>query len=568
MNDLKYFNEFYLFKDFYFMNTFVEFDEKIPIHMTARNINYKMFHRFNELLDDSKFLINKYTGQELSFYVYYDKDLKTDGYALEVNKRFIKITAKNYRAVRYAFATLNNLVEVKDGKVRLPICFIEDEPSFEVRGIVEGFYGPQYTHENIIDLFTFMDKHRINTYMYAPKIDIYHRNQWYLLYPQERIEEFKQYVALAEKYDIDFYYTIAPGYKTEDEPGFQYIDDNDFKRLFKKLDQLIDIGVKNFGLLLDDIDYQLNEENKRVFKRPGNAHAYIVNKVNRYLKERIKDSKFVMCPTEYHQVGHTEYRTDLKNVMDDDVYVYWTGDNVCAEVITKEQAKVTQEAFDKEIFIWDNFPVTDFTRGVRQYMGPIVNRTDRLQDYAKGYFSNPMTHYEISKIAMMTMAHYAWNTSKYDPDKSFEAALKEVGQDFYDKGLDYVMFNYPNMVSHGNLALERKMVETNDKKAIKAYYEKASTSASALLKLNYPIIEELKPWLLRTIKEKEVVDLILEEKVKEKDLLTFLEDIHFSGSELFDMLVKKHNLLTDEQYDELIKKRRGNPWYRIWEDRR
>lgn len=569
MNNLTVFNKFYLFKDFYFMNSFFEYPEKVPVFIDERSVRYKMFMDFADLLDQSKFVVNTHNPKNLTIFVHYDKTLTDDGYTLDISKvKQIIIRASNSRAVRYAFDTLNNLVEIKDGIAKLPNCLIEDEPSFKVRGVIEGFYGPPWTYENRLELFDFLDKHRMNAYMYAPKVDPYHRNQWYLPYPEGQLNEMRDYLEKCNYLGIDFYYCISPGYKVNDEPGFQYVDNKDFERLFNKLDQLIGIGIKKFGLLLDDIDYKLSGQNKTVFRRPGIAHAYIVNKVNEYLKNNVLDYDLVMCPTEYHQIGDTEYRNDLNEYMDNEVKVYWTGDNVCAEVITKEQIRLTQEAYNKEIFIWDNFPVTDFTYGVRQYMAPIINRSDSLGKYAKGYFSNPMTHYEISKIGMITMAHYAWNSSKYCPDKSFEIAIKHFGEEFYQSSQDYINFNYPNVLSHGNYFEEVKMVQENNIEKIKAYYEKARVSANKMLELDLKIVDELRPWLERVEKEEQIVHKILENKLSTEELKVFLEDIKFSGCAILDLLIEKNNLLSPEDYQLLIKKRRGYPWYRIWEQRR
>lgn len=88
---------------------------------------------------------------------------------------------------------------------------------------------------------------------------------------------------------------------------------------------MIDVGVDHFGLFLDDIDYQLSGDNLRLFKRPGIAHAHICNKVFDFLKAHVVEPVLVMCPTEYHQIGATEYRQDLKDFLDDEIIVFGQG---------------------------------------------------------------------------------------------------------------------------------------------------------------------------------------------------------------------------------------------------
>ena len=57
------------------------------------------------------------------------------------------------------------------------------EPSLPVRGVIEGFYGPPYTFDQRRDLFRFLAEADLNTYVYAPKLDPYHRDRWREPYP-------------------------------------------------------------------------------------------------------------------------------------------------------------------------------------------------------------------------------------------------------------------------------------------------------------------------------------------------------------------------------------------------
>lgn len=556
----------YIYKNLYFMNSYIDFDsEVIPVYMTSRTVKFKMFSSYEKLLDLSKFIVT-YDRSNIHLDIIYNPNIKEDGYDLEISKQKIVINVKNERGIRYALYLLNDLVTKKNGKARLPLIKINDEPSFKYRGIIEGYYGTPWSYENRRDLPAFMDKHRLNVYMYAPKSDPYHRVKWDELYPEEELSKLLELKNSLEERNIDFYYCISPGYTKGGGRVFQYVNDEDFEILFRKLDQVINEGVNKFGLLLDDIDYQLKGDNLKKFKRPGIAHAYICNKVYDYLNEKVHELEFVMCPTEYHQIGYSEYREDLKNLLNDDIKVFWTGDNVCAEVITDEQVSITKEAFGKDLFIWDNFPVSDFTYGVRQYIGPLINRTVSLSNYASGYIINPMNLYEISKIAMITQSHYAWNSSKYDANKSFEIALRSFGEEFYKVCRAYVNYNLPSVLTHGNLDVEMDLLDNKD--SLFAYIEEVSKSAKGILCLDLPIISELKPWLERVIDEEIIVKKIIDNKFNKEEVLKFLENDKFSGSELLDNILKRYEILTEEEYNALITKRRGGKWYRIWEERK
>jgi len=566
---MKRINPTYYFKNQYTLGSYLIFEGKIPIIISSRTVTFQMFSRFDQLLDTNSFVVNAEHPESMSLLMHHDHRIKADGYSLDIQTtRKIIIRANNQRGVRYAIAALNQLVKKEGSKFQIPIILIEDEPSFLYRGIIEGYYGEPWTTQERMEMFDFLDHNRLNTYMYAPKFDPYHREKWYELYPAQKISSLETLVSLAFEKDIIFYYCISPGYAKKPEEGFRYAEESEFERLFRKLDQLIHLGVKHFGLLLDDIDYRLSDENRKAFSRPGIAHSYICNKVNQYLKQKAVGGTLVMCPTEYHQIGASEYRTDLNRNLDSDIRVFWTGDNVCSEVITTNDIARTKEAFGKELFIWDNFPVSDFTYGVREFIAPLENRTVDLPRYATGYMINPSIHYHISKIAMITMAHYAWNSSKYDSSKSFEIALKSVGEDFFKEGMDFIQYNYPSIFSYGNLSREKEMVDQKQYDGIISYYQKIAESAKQLLNMNYPIIDELRPWLARAIKEQEISVRIIEQVITKDELTRFLEDIKFSGGELLDYLIYDKKLLNEEEYQTLILKRRGPKWYRVFEYKR
>ncbi|MFQ5541227.1 MAG: beta-N-acetylglucosaminidase domain-containing protein, partial [Candidatus Binatia bacterium] len=50
--------------------------------------------------------------------------------------------------------------------------------TFQRRGIVEGFFGPPWSMSHRSSLFEFGAKRGMNTYLYAPKDDPYHREHW------------------------------------------------------------------------------------------------------------------------------------------------------------------------------------------------------------------------------------------------------------------------------------------------------------------------------------------------------------------------------------------------------
>ncbi|MCR8997980.1 protein O-GlcNAcase, partial [Brevibacillus laterosporus] len=49
---------------------------------------------------------------------------------------------------------------------------------FALRGLIEGFYGKPWSHEERIDMLRFISQHGFNAYFYAPKDDAILRDDW------------------------------------------------------------------------------------------------------------------------------------------------------------------------------------------------------------------------------------------------------------------------------------------------------------------------------------------------------------------------------------------------------
>jgi hypothetical protein len=58
-------------------------------------------------------------------------------------------------------------------------------------GVVEGFYGNPWAHEERRNLFRQMAQFNMNTYMYAPKHDDKHRHNWRSKYELDELKNLK-----------------------------------------------------------------------------------------------------------------------------------------------------------------------------------------------------------------------------------------------------------------------------------------------------------------------------------------------------------------------------------------
>ena len=96
---------------------------------------------------------------------------KAEGYYLKIDKGGITIAANDARGAYYGVQTLVQLLALP----QLPLIEIADYPDIPYRGVVEGFYGTPWSHEARLSQLDFYGRNKMNTYIYGPKDDPYHR---------------------------------------------------------------------------------------------------------------------------------------------------------------------------------------------------------------------------------------------------------------------------------------------------------------------------------------------------------------------------------------------------------
>ena len=74
-------------------------------------------------------------------------------------------------------------------------------------GALEGFYGRPWGQDQRLQLFRWLkDWDGMNTYMYAPKDDLFHRSKWRELYPDSLLDELKSLIYSCHQKNIEFIY--------------------------------------------------------------------------------------------------------------------------------------------------------------------------------------------------------------------------------------------------------------------------------------------------------------------------------------------------------------------------
>ena len=131
-------------------------------------------------------------------------------------------------------------------------------------------------------------------------------------------------------------------------------------------------------------------------------------------------------PTEYFRLDMINddgsiknYTRDFSQTLDPNVLVLYTGDGVVVPQLTDEQLRAANEIYARSLGVWWNYPVNDYMPE-KLALGPIQHLPKKLP----AIFFNPMSNYELSKIALATGADYALAPEHYDPQSAWRKAIE------------------------------------------------------------------------------------------------------------------------------------------------
>lgn len=292
---------------------------------------------------------------------------------------------------------------------------------FAVRGIIEGFYGVPWTHEQRLDMIEFIGGLGLNTYVYAPKDDPYLRRDWRVGYAAESLSHLAELITQSQLVGVTMTYALSPGL------SMRYSLDEDFVDLLNKYRQVHELGVTSFALLLDDIPGVLQHPlDRATYPSLAAAQSHLVTRLYEALIELDADAALVICPTTYWGRGDEPYLAELGQGIPAAVDMYFTGRAICSAEIDVEDAERFAATTGHAPLYWDNFPVNDVAMTGELHIGPYRGRARALGEVSRGIIANAMPLAEASKIAFSAIADYLSDPHGYDEESSWLTALERV----------------------------------------------------------------------------------------------------------------------------------------------
>ncbi len=470
--------------------------KSVSISGKFKDIAEKVFKDYNINCDGGMNVVIQYEDSKETTYCDETAQLTDEKYIIIASENEIIIKVSCEKGAFRGAHTLAKLIhkdELKEGK-------LIDYPLYKKRGYIEGFYGPTWENNKRLSVMKLMASYGMNTFFYAPKDDIYHREKWRELYPEKELTELKNLFDVANENYLDFHWTIGPGLT------YKYTSDEDFNLLINKIKSIYDIGVRNFGLLLDDIPWEFQyEEDKEMFDSIVDAHIYLINKTYTALKEIDSSISLTVCPTEYSGNSNNYYITKFGRNIPADVDLFWTGAEICSRVLTVREANEFTYSTSHRPLYWDNYPVNDCEMFQEMHMGAYIGRDKELYKHSEGIISNVMEFAECSKIPLMTVADYLWNPSAYNPDSSLANAHKEILGDnaevfaYFADHLCVSCLSRYGSAHMGQILSKVSFLEANDKKEealklLSSYISEMKKCQLLISNTDIPLFAELQKW--------------------------------------------------------------------------
>lgn len=292
-------------------------------------------------------------------------------------------------------------------------------PELIHRGVIEGFYGPPYTHPDRLWLIEQLGAWGMNRYVYAPKDDPLHRAEWRTPYDGAMQARFRELVACGQRAGVEVGFAVSPGLSIE------YGSAEDVRALQAKFRFFQACGARVFCLALDDVPTTLLHHADTVrFGSLAAAHVHVAHAV----REALAPGAILwVVPTDYVGVEPTEYLTRMGETLDPTIEVGWTGRTVLSPTITAAEAARRAATLRRRLLIWDNVPVSDGPMRPMLHLGPYVGRAPDLAAHVSGFLLNPMVQARASAVAIRTAAEYMRDPHAYDAEAAWGRAIAASG---------------------------------------------------------------------------------------------------------------------------------------------
>ena len=489
------------------------------VHLSVNNPKEKIGDEHDAVLrvDRSIFNLPKYDRHILN--------LKSDS----KGQANVAIIGEDTDAVFCGLASLEQMLD--QGTTDLPCVTVYDYADVKNRGIIEGYYGVPYTAEVTKDLFRFMARYKMNTYMYGAKSDPYHSRYWGDPYPttitedQQRIgylnqDMMRDITKVASETKVNFIWAIHPGKAFANAEDPQVLD-----KIMAKFESMHELGVRQFGVFVDDVGVP---SDPAIMKLCADNLTMLQQRIDDKWNKKGAAATNTVKPLHYVPQLYAHGWVSLERAREfyeslsttpEKISIYITGRDVWS-VPNNGDLELVSSWLGRDLSWWWNYPCNDQDPTKLFVMDTYSNfrdetHIDNLSHIEKGLkglntlIINPMQQGELSKVALFSVADYTWNNAAFDNYESWGAAIPAVvGKDYakafkklapylryYDNdAIGYRIDNYLASVKRGSPRPNSLLTELREVHEACQVIKAMRSSSNESDRLLY---NDVRPWLLK-----------------------------------------------------------------------
>jgi hypothetical protein len=279
-----------------------------------------------------------------------------------------------------------------------------------IRGVIEGFYGPPWSHDARLGWIDLLDDLGFTHYVWAAKAEPRHRDAWREPFTAAELDGFAELARRRPGVRLAVGLTPGPGATAGD--------------VVAKLAPAVRAGASAVVLSADDLPALDAGADHRAL-----AHALLdgLEGLDGPDGRRAGTDRGVevwVVPTHYCGVDDSPYLRALCDGLDPRVELIWTGRHVVNDTITAADARRRGELTGRAPLLWDNTPVNDGPMRDGLHLGPLGGRDRALVAECAGALWNPM-EFPLASTATIRSAA-AWLGGD-DPVEAWRADLASRG---------------------------------------------------------------------------------------------------------------------------------------------
>lgn len=285
-------------------------------------------------------------------------------------------------------------------------------------GIIEGYYGKPWSWQERQENISFLAPAGYRFFIYAPKADPFLRRQWREPHPPDLAEDLQRFAEHCRSLGVRFGVGLTPYalHENFDDPGRAALE--------RKLEFFTDLGVQYLGILFDDMRGDVPDLAER--------QARIVD----WIAARSTAERLIVCPSYYtddpvldRAFGNRPegYLETLGKLLDDEIELFWTGEEVCSREISPAHIDRVAEQMGRKPFLWDNYPVNDGQRMSQYlYIRAFTGRSPELEGRVAAHGINPALQPTLTRIPALTLIDVYRLRDEYAYGEAFVRAAERV----------------------------------------------------------------------------------------------------------------------------------------------